>query len=171
MVTTRFCFYFQMYTISLSFAVCFTLSFAKITEIPLPSDIQLCFEKAEQDKHMVGEVLFSRCVLRILSRRQSQPETKPLGDDAVKWISGLVDMHHLNELGIEVGVNSVNGKGAATRHKRQLTPLPRRQPRIRKEYRQLSEIERTLFHRAMNMLKADTVGILYNCSYEIIKSF
>jgi len=38
------------------------------------------------------------------------------------------------------------------RHKRQ---APNR--RIRKEYRRMTEVERTNFHRAINMLKADRV--------------
>lgn len=127
--------------------------YGKITELSLPTDIQYCFENAEIDTTSVGEVIFTRCVHRILWRRQTRPETTPLGDDAVQWISGLVDMNHLNDLGTS---NDVGGKPMTSRTKRQ---VQRRQPRVRKEYRQLSEIERRLFHRAMNMLKADTVSI------------
>lgn len=37
----------------------------------------------------------------------------------------------------------------------------RRQPRVRKEYRMLTDRERQLFHRALNMLKTDTVGEIF----------
>lgn len=140
-----------MYVLALVLLICVSNTYGKITEIPLPFDIKQCFENAESDKTSVGGVIFTRCVSRILWRRQAQPETKPLGEDAMKWISGLVEMNHLNDLGSE----NTDVTGATSRQKRQ---VPRRQPRVRKEYRQLSDIERRLFHRALNMLKADTVS-------------
>ena len=54
-----------------------------------------------------------------------------------------------------------NSREAVNRHRirRQATRRrpPVRQLRIRREYRLLSDMERRLFHRAINMLKADRV--------------
>ena len=146
-----------MYSLTLLVLMVVSGVFGKITELSLPSDIQLCFENAERDTTSVGEVIFTRCIHRILWKRQSTPEAKPLSDDAVRWISGLVDMNQLNDLGSGKDVNGLVEK--LSNHSRFKRQLPRRQPRVRKEYRQLSDIERRLFHRALNMLKADTVSV------------
>lgn len=151
-------------------------AFARITEIPLPRDVHLCFERQLSKSNVsnsVGEVIFSRCVHKVLWAKQTPQLVKqPFGADAINWISGLVEMSHIPELTSGTGQGNsrlrrkrqvgINQSGLArgmqserVRTGRRQETL-RRQPRVRKEYRLLSDRERFMFHRALNMLKADT---------------
>ncbi|WAR30496.1 TYR3-like protein [Mya arenaria] len=135
-----------------------------ITQIPLPTDIRNCFEDQRNPTASVGEVFFNRCVHRVLWQRQTSPKTATLGDDAKQWISGLVDMANIDATSVDA-FNDLLGKSnggpsdVAGREKRQTAngrrQPSRRQPRVRKEYRLLTDEERRLFHRALNMLRAD----------------
>ena len=141
-------------------ACLFGQTFSIITEIPLPEDVQQCFDisltQTNSTQRTIAEVVYARCVHGILWNKQHTQQTDKLADDAVKWIQGLVNMdslyngYEVTNDGIVPSQNGVNG-----RWKRQTT---RRQPRIRREYRMLSDRERNLFHRSINMLKADTVS-------------
>lgn len=158
---------------------CLSSAFAKITEIALPRDVHKCFERELERTNVtdsIGEVIFSRCVHKVLWAKQTPTLTEqPLGTDAMKWISGLVDMSHI--LDFQTGSTDqdvrprsrrqafrnqseriqgqmLSGQGQTGRRRQTL----RRQPRVRKEYRMLTDRERFMFHRALNMLKADTVS-------------
>lgn len=158
-------------------ACCLSSAYALITEIPLPSDVHMCFERELTNSNVtneIGEVIFSRCVHKMLWLKQtSMLEKQPIGKDAEKWISGLVDMSDIKDF---ISGNShrdphrlrprrqasrtdqariFNAERGQTGRRQQTL---RRQPRVRKEYRMLTERERALFHRAINMLKADTVS-------------
>jgi hypothetical protein len=113
-------------------------------------------------------------------------QKQPIGRDAENWITGLVDMSHIMDFpsgnshfdphkefpsgNRHIDPHKVRPRRQAGRTdqsrsfqsergqtgRRQQTL--RRQPRVRKEYRMLTERERFMFHRAINMLKADTVS-------------
>ncbi|XP_045207859.1 uncharacterized protein LOC123559808 [Mercenaria mercenaria] len=149
--------------------------FAKITEIPLPTDVHLCFEQELSQSNVtnvIGEVIFSRCVHKVLWVKQTpQLKKRPLGTDAENWITSLVERSHIMDFPsgnshpdayrprprrqasrAQTGSRLQLERGQTGRRRQTL----RRQPRVRKEYRMLTERERFMFHRAINMLKADT---------------
>ncbi|KAH3800443.1 uncharacterized protein LOC127838738 [Dreissena polymorpha] len=130
---------------------------ALIEQIPLPADIKACFDEQLHPTKSVGAVIFTRCVQRTLWKRQASKEVPPLGDDAMKWISGLVEMNHFNAIEATKDIHHSPLTDEIKKRVPRQAPeveIPR-QPRVRKEYRMLTDRERTLFHRAMNMLKAD----------------
>lgn len=71
---------------------------ALITQIPLPPEVQSCFDEQTLPRTEVGEVVFTRCVHRVLWRRLVLKDGGRLGADAEQWISGLVDMSNLFEI-------------------------------------------------------------------------
>ncbi|XP_045192735.2 uncharacterized protein LOC123549032 [Mercenaria mercenaria] len=119
---------------------------ASIEEIPLPSDIQNCFDRQYKKGNLtvhVGEKLIWHCVHGSLWTRVGTSE-KQMPKVAMKWFADLIH-------------NSYREAQNNRRIRRQAIRRrpPQRQLRIRREYRLLSDIERRLFHRAINLLKAD----------------
>ncbi|WAR12283.1 TYRO-like protein [Mya arenaria] len=109
-----------------------------IEHMPLPGGLQECFSRYSERTSItetVGESIASFCVGQYTwsaAREHGLPGFN-ISRQAYTWVQGLVTRSSLG------------------RSKRQAVRL-----RIRKEYRRMSDLERATFHRAVNMLKADT---------------
>ncbi|KAL4234427.1 hypothetical protein ACF0H5_006074 [Mactra antiquata] len=118
---------------------------SRIDEIPLPTDIQACFDRALHKGNLtthIGEKLLWHCVHGTLWNRIGANST--ISPEAMKWFTSLLQKEYRK-----------------AEHNRRLRrqATPRRpaasQLRVRREYRLLTDAERHLFHQAVNMLKYD----------------
>ena len=120
------------------------LALGLIEEIPLPDDIQTCFDRTYAKGNLtelIGEKVLWHCIHGPLSKQSSESSGAKIPEVASKWFADLIykdlrDAEHRKR----------------TRRQAQRRPL-----RIRREYRMIGDVERNLFHRAINMLKSDRV--------------
>ena len=122
--------------------------FGLIEEIPLPRDIQSCFDRTHAKGNLtelIGEKVLWHCVHGSLSKQTSESAGAKIPEVASKWFADLI----------------YKGLRDAEHRKRTKRQAQRRPLRVRREYRMLSDMERNLFHRAINMLKYDRVGHAY----------
>ena len=123
------------------------VSIGLIEEIPLPLGIQSCFNRMHTKGNLtelIGEKVLWHCVHGSLSKQSSESAGAKIPEVASKWFADLI-------------YKSLRDAEHRKRTKRQ---AQRRPLRVRREYRMLSDVERNLFHRAINMLKFDRVGYL-----------
>ena len=120
------------------------LALGLIEEIPLPDDIQTCFDKTHAKGNLtelIGEKVLWHCIHGSLSKQPTQSSGAKIPEAASKWFADLI----------------YKGLRDAEHRKRTKRQAQRRPLRIRREYRMIGDVERNLFHRAINMLKYDRV--------------
>ncbi|KAH3769102.1 hypothetical protein DPMN_170349 [Dreissena polymorpha] len=118
---------------------CVTEVHSMIEHIPLPDRLQECFARYAHRTSIVetvGESISASCVGQYTwtAAREHVIPGFNISREAYNWVQGLASRTELQ-----------------SRHRRQAMGL-----RVRKEYRRLTDQERINFHRAVNMLKADT---------------
>ncbi|MEW8548446.1 MAG: hypothetical protein AB2693_33505 [Candidatus Thiodiazotropha sp.] len=91
---------------------------------------------------LIGEKVLWHCIHGSLSKQSSEGSGAKIPEVASKWFADLI----------------YKGLRDAEHRKRTKRQAQRRPLRVRREYRMLSDVERNLFHRAINMLKFDRVG-------------
>ena len=144
--------------------------FAKVEILPLPAEEQACFDRERSHgdlSRVIGHMVIEKCVYATEVLKKHSDTTK-FPEPTLRWFTGLI------EQSVQEGQSQPQPEYVHYRGKRQSgqratarqgTP---RQPgtaqtqqqnfRIRKEYRMLTDLERMLFHRALQMLKADRVS-------------
>nr|QHF16623.1 tyrosinase [Cepaea nemoralis] len=131
------------------FSVCLALMFGlcqgKISEIPLPKEIQDCYNKVQSAdiETYIGSKFSWSCENIILDSQMNK--SAPLDDKTISYYN------HLLEIAMIYLPDNTNGT-TVPRRKRQAS-----RPRcVRREYRAMSDAERERFHSAVNSLKRDT---------------
>lgn len=131
---------------------------ARITEIPLPADIHRCFERELTQSNInqtVGEMVFSRCVHRVLWQQQTAKMPAPsLGADALKWINGLVNMNSLLNIDSLSGVHDIHNPS----NKRPRRQTERRTPDARQPEVGDRRIHDFSDRRPQDFRQTDTAG-------------
>ncbi|KAK3778550.1 hypothetical protein RRG08_064419 [Elysia crispata] len=139
-------------------------SLAKIWEIPIPRSLQDCYNhvKHANTETFVGSTYSFLCEAGLKREQLGQPPK--FDTQKSSYYQHLYDK--AVQLGPPVRSDSPFGKrGRRMRLKRQAGALPRC---VRKEYRMLSDDERTRFHAAINALKQDTVSLICKASYKLM---
>ena len=141
--------------------VCIFCVWSKIEVLPLPPEEKTCFNQEQGNgdfSHVIGQVVLEKCLYGT-EIKKFNPTITNLPEPTVKWLNGLIEqtLHESDQLS---GRDATNNQPDVKlyRGKRQAGRQPARF-RIRKEYRMLSDMERNMFHRAISMLKADTVRL------------
>ncbi|XP_052818134.1 tyrosinase-like protein [Mya arenaria] len=122
-------------------------SFALIDEIPLPVDIQKCFDNAYEKGNLtrqIAEKLVWHCVHGSLWTRTGSAAQNKMPEVAMKWFAELIHQ----------SIREAHSRRRMRRQTGRRRLVPR--VRIRREYRLISDADRDRFHRAINMLKEDT---------------
>ena len=158
LMTDSYIILLQVFYLSLLSTVCIVCVWSKIEVLSLPPEEKTCFnqERGNGDFSLViGQVVLEKCLYGTEIKKLN-PTITNLPEPTVKWLNGLIEqtLQESDQSGRDATNNQPDVK--LYRGKRQAGRRPPRF-RIRKEYRMLSDMERNMFHRAISMLKADTV--------------
>lgn len=132
----------------LTLAVLTTHVICKIFEINTPTDLKTCFEQKRflsnySDPHWDNGHAY--CVQKN-NWHMLRTAWSNISVETENWVDELLRMS-------EYEVDGLRLKRQTQRNGRRPRPL-----RVRREYRLLSDAERNAFHRAINLLKEDTVS-------------
>ena len=142
--------------------ICILTVWGKIEILPLPVEEQECFDKERVHgdlSQIIGQVVLEKCLYGTEIKKLGL-ENINLPKPTVNWINGLIEQTlHESKRQSNGDVPHTHSDVKIYRGKRQAGQAGQPQTvRIRKEYRMLLDDERNRFHRAIQMLKADTVS-------------
>ena len=144
---------------------------AKVEILPLPKEEQTCFERERSHgdlSRIIGHMVLEKCVYATEMLKKHADTTK-FPEPTLKWFESLIEqtarerqrqqeseyVHYRGKRQSQQGPTLGSGPQPGMP---QQPGVPQTQVRVRKEYRILTDLERTLFHRALQMLKADRVS-------------